>query len=102
MRQCCHRLETNQLTCTANQWFNGLTGNFISLSFWFYLFIYLFFCENAMKIIQVSIVTEFVLKAVWRKSFPKTTVSVLDLFKAILDYSPFPLLSFTWSFVPGT
>ena len=42
MRQCCHRLETNQLTCTANQWFNGLTGNFISLSFWFYLFIYFF------------------------------------------------------------
>ena len=65
-------------------------------------FIFYFFCENAMKIIQVSIMTAFVLKAVWRKSFPKTTVSVLDLFKAILDYSPFPLLSFTLSFVPGT
>ena len=56
MRQCCHRLETNQLTCTANQWtgfymmatvtFNGFTGNFNSLSFWFYFLFFLRKCNE--------------------------------------------------------
>ena len=41
--------------------------------------------------------TTFVLKTVTPKR-----VSVLDLSKAMLNYSPLPLLIFTWSFVPGT
>ena len=73
--------------------FNGLAGNFNSLSICFFGF----FCENAMKIRQVSMMTTFVLKTVTPKR-----VSVLDLSKAMLNYSPLPLLIFTWSFVPGT